>query len=1486
MLKKEYTLSEVVDYFKRNQIASFEKDIDDFGGYFITAARIAAVIVDPDAITALSNFCGGIDAASLKVSKLFSWLPDKFKYGNKGREKFAIKRYELSSIIYIKLLDLAIANAVNEILIPLLRDRILINAQLTEEDKNEIKKTAEEAEKKQYKITVDTYSQIDEEKIKEIVNNITDPLLHCLCGKIKKGKSRKNDVVKEKMIEDIETAKENLIKKSNLYFNVFLLNLASEFPEFNLWFDFNVKKEITSAIRQYNKLAKTNEHFLDSFKQFETRIKKALKRIDDLNTNSFTNQVGFSSFENTFETSFKVHTDNIINKISEKFDESKRNWINAHHNFIKADIEKKLSDDNTVPEIVYPKNKEIYIAQAYNSIEYIKRKHEKSFLTAIGFDEVSEKGEDIGKFLLIKLKDPNTTFNPIILLGNPGAGKSIFSKHFAEKLCNTNDFVPFLIRLRDVASNSTNVSEHINKGIAYSIALTKDIDWIELAQLFKERIPVVILDGFDELMQSSNVELNNYVNTIKELQKTALTHDICLKVILTSRIAVMQDVSIPEGTTVVKLNPFDDQRKDLWINTWNSFQTKENYKFELPANNKKIQELSQEPLILFMLAIYDFPDSKLLSIANDITFNQSHLYDSLLADFGKRQLEKEDNYLNATEEDKKNEEELFRLRLGMIALLMFLNDTTNKDIKRLDEELKSCKLDESKIKPLDVLTGFFFVHQNKSTEEAGHENFNYEFLHKSFGEFLAADFILRIAKRFKDRKTKDEELFRFCFGYNWLNKHPEIQKFLFEHAYYVFKLEQNEQERIIDYIQESLSKLFDSTLNDFPIPRFGIIDHKSKIEHLAIYSQNLIFLWLSLSKKDDKICFDILPSNQNKDCTVSKDDFIYLAQDRDETNSVKLFWKRICNLWQLIGNNQSVAKLYEWIEVKEETDKIILKKRKNKSELTNNLLQASLVSCNDFNYILSLFDAENKDDSNDIISKLKKIYKQKPELSSLGNDALLFRFQANKDRQSIFDFLTKQQLSKRQLKFLYERFISYGNFLSIEELLVQGRTLLKINDNQRMSIWRIKLMNYLYDRIAYSSQELSFLHEHSRQILHDFEFDDFKHIEENELYAIDYITLIINFNEKFPFLWDNMRLHNNLFRYIERTISHNLPAAIEFIKAINKSDNPQSISQIFPPDFFAMIFDRLFSEKHSLDSDNNRYYIWEFLILLSELDYDFILKNDRVGRFIKESFNYLHLESLLRENPMFTLRYIKALKKIHKKTDLIDTNTLQEISIGIFNKMTYDYSISEQRRKDFNENKNDCFKCMFCPDINCERRNTRYSMENIRIINEISESLPKEMVYNSDLMKLLIFDVKERDFERIHYENPLFALEYLKLLLNFNNEPQPNIIILERDLLEYIHHRGLKNNEIFLELLKILNRQNYRPFRLDDLKDEMIKLMLYNKEIVRKDSEVALECINFLSIYDETKIAFDIFPEFKHLFSKDKEALSLYLQTFYNIFKK
>ncbi|KAA6314178.1 hypothetical protein EZS27_035166 [termite gut metagenome] len=337
----------------------------------------------------------------------------------------------------------------------------------------------------------------------------------------------------------------------------------------------------------------------------------------------------------------------------------------------------------------------------------------------------------------------------------------------------------------------------------------------------------------------------------------------------------------------------------------------------------------------------------------------------------------------------------------------------------------------------------------------------------------------------------------------------------------------------------------------------------------------------------------------------------------------------------MVGNYQSVAKLYEWIDVKGESDKIQLRKRNNKNELTNNLSQSSLVACNDFNFILSLFDAENKIDNDEIISKFKYIYKQKPELSSLGNDSLLFRLEINSEKQ-LFDFLIEQDLSKRQLVILYERFISSGDRYPAGELSDFVNKLLK--KNNRFSRWKIKLINYLYNRITLPSSELSFLYEHLERILHEFEYDD-ESFGSSDM--VEYITLINNINERFQAIWDNRRFYKVLFHNIERVSRQNLSVRIEFIKAINKSNNLKSIYHTFPPGFFDDIFDRLCSD--CFDSGNKN-YISDCLILISELNNDFILRNDRFMKSFKNLSCHSYIEYFPSENPNFALKYIMIIR--------------------------------------------------------------------------------------------------------------------------------------------------------------------------------------------------------------------------------------------------
>ena len=1151
MIKKEINFSDLVDFFKKNQVPTFDEDIDKFGGYFITAARIAAVIIAPDPVTKISVFCAGIDAASLRASKLFSWLPDKFKY--KDREKTALQKYELASYVNFILLQIAIKNGVKEIIMPHI-EPILKIIQLEEEDKKELEKKAKECDVERDALGLQSNCSLSKEDISSQANKIIDPIFSVLnkcVDKIKKATPALKKI-------DSSKTREIFLENVTLQYQAFLINFSGEFPQFALWADITQKAKILKELKEATKTILTinkKEH-----ERFISQTEKLIVKIEELRDNSFIKESGFPSFLEIYKKMFKVQEEHLSKVLSGRMIEN----INAHQNQIKSELNRPLSDNTDVEQIIYPLNKDIYISQSFEAITYRKKEHRKGFLTADSLGERAEKGENIGNYLLKTLVDPNYATKPIILLGNPGAGKSMLSKMFAGLLCETNDFIPFLIKLRSVASSSASISEHINKGLQNSIENTSDVNWLEWAKEFRNRIPVIIMDGFDELMQTSNRELNGYVDAIREFQEKALNSGICVRIILTSRITVMQDVSIPEYTKIIKLDSFDVKRRDLWIRKWNNAQKKPRYKFAIPKNDK-IELLAKEPLLMFMLAVYDFENSELQNMASDKNFNQSKLYDSLLERFIKRQLEKNSAYKDAGSSQKESEEELFRLRLGMIALMMFMNDTTSRDTQKLSEEMTAFGIQKSTMQAENILGGFFFIHENKSTTESDAEKFNYEFLHKTFGEFLAADFLLRVAKKQMDRMfTTDPEIisqketFNFCFGYNWLHKHNNIQSFLFEHAKQILKPESHEFKFILNLIKTDLKELFDKGHQAFPVTTIRLLEKQNVIEHLGIYSQNILFLWLAIVADKNPIKFEIFDANESIGDAVNEPK--YESQDRDEINKNKLLWKRLSKLWSLVGNHSATAKLKEWINVYKDGNTVELSK--TKSEVIHNFSDSASVGCNDFELLLSYFDNEYKFSSEQkTLEKIENIVSKKPEILSLAVDVMLHRFHDlfSSEGMNLFGWFGGKEISRKQ----QITFIKKTGLLKWQIDLREFVDVIRFISEKMQPIFRdniqatIEYLKILVDLKPYFPLTEIVVPEILDELFHRFNKDFGRHDKENPLSMLEYIRLLNELNKFYlfrrRFKGDFMEeSFHRLTREMRHYMRENSYSAFEYLKLLNE----------------------------------------------------------------------------------------------------------------------------------------------------------------------------------------------------------------------------------------------------------------------------------------------------------------------------------------------
>jgi hypothetical protein len=273
--------------------------------------------------------------------------------------------------------------------------------------------------------------------------------------------------------------------------------------------------------------------------------------------------------------------------------------------------------------------------------------------------------------------------------------------------------------------------------------------------------PVVILDGYDALLQATGKVFADYLDKVRLFQHHQAVQHRPVRVIVTSRVTLIDKAAVPPGTTVVKLEEFDRQRRDAWCEVWNKenrayFGQNGIRPFAVP-DNRKLLELARQPLLLLMLAIYD-------SLSNELSgqpdIDQTLLYDGLLRRFIERELSKGEaghEFAAGSDSDRKAAIDREMDRLGVAAIGMF----SRQDVKIRREDLntdiryfnlsKGAGTDGRVLTEADMLLGsFFFIHESRSRlpqepAEPTNGSVAFEFLHNTFGEFLAADFILRRA---------------------------------------------------------------------------------------------------------------------------------------------------------------------------------------------------------------------------------------------------------------------------------------------------------------------------------------------------------------------------------------------------------------------------------------------------------------------------------------------------------------------------------------------------------------------------------------------------------------------------------------------------------------------------------------------------------------------------------------------------------------------
>uniref|UniRef100_A0AAU2AGF1 AAA+ ATPase domain-containing protein n=1 Tax=Streptomyces sp. NBC_00093 TaxID=2975649 RepID=A0AAU2AGF1_9ACTN len=368
--------------------------------------------------------------------------------------------------------------------------------------------------------------------------------------------------------------------------------------------------------------------------------------------------------------------------------------------------------------------------------------------------------EDIECFLASHLLSLPALLSPLLVLGHPGAGKSRLTKLLKARL-PAHEFRPVRVELRHTPADC-DVQAQLEHGLHHTTG--RHYNWADWAESEPGVIPVVLLDGFDELLQAGAQRLDSarqssYLLDIEQFQRREAEHGRPLVVVVTSRTVVAHRAEIPRGSPVLRLEPFAEPEIERWLTVWNTTNRVYLKRRGLSPLSPEVllphRHLAAQPLLLLMLALYDADDNALHRLREE-DISRTELYDRLLTTFVRRQLVKDDPLPAQAAITRE-------LRcLSVIAFGMFQRGTQAITGAQAEDDLRALV---SEATDDHLLFGrFFFIHEAQAV--VGDQRLrSYEFIHATFGEHLAARLLdrslLLLPTRYREgqRLPDDGELY-------------------------------------------------------------------------------------------------------------------------------------------------------------------------------------------------------------------------------------------------------------------------------------------------------------------------------------------------------------------------------------------------------------------------------------------------------------------------------------------------------------------------------------------------------------------------------------------------------------------------------------------------------------------------------------------------------------------------------------------------------
>lgn len=337
----------------------------------------------------------------------------------------------------------------------------------------------------------------------------------------------------------------------------------------------------------------------------------------------------------------------------------------------------------------------------------------------------------------LDLKDVNTIF----IAGQPGQGKSSFSKRFVYDMVENKTSLAkdvILIKLKNIKEPNDLKNKNFKE-------IVKENTRLEIDNLDNY---IVVLDGLDELAMKTGLSTSDIELICQKFSRESTT------VIITTRHGYLNfDTLNEDNIAIIELKELDKTQQLSWLEKYKT--TYPNIKLSNETIEKfhkdkdeHILELINQPILLHMIAKMD--------IDNIEELNKTTLYSEFFEILIKRKWEKDAHTLSKVKGVEQEEySKVLKNMLKELAFEIFNSEYEYiqkyefeklESVKELQELLSEKNNNESlKSNLKGVMVSFYFKEVKKDEEdfnpEEKNEHYAIEFLHKSLMEYMVASYI-------------------------------------------------------------------------------------------------------------------------------------------------------------------------------------------------------------------------------------------------------------------------------------------------------------------------------------------------------------------------------------------------------------------------------------------------------------------------------------------------------------------------------------------------------------------------------------------------------------------------------------------------------------------------------------------------------------------------------------------------------------------------